>query len=710
MKFKAVVAGLAVLAMAPSVAFAQVRYSVTDLGTLGGSYSYAYGINSNGQVVGDAQTSSGVQHAFLYSGGIMTDLGTLGGSLSIARSINDSGQIVGVSDISSSAYHPFLYSGGHMTDLNTFVGSSEAFGINNNGQVVGEWHNNYPGVGGRAFLISGASSSSLGTFGGLQSSANAINNNGQIVGSADTSAGFGHAFFYSGGIMTDLGTLGGSRSVAGAINDSGQIVGNADTASATHAFLYSGGHMIDLGTLGGSVSEAFGINNNGQVVGADDTGFTWHAFLYSEGIMTDLNSLIPANSGWTLSQATAINDSGQIVGYGTSPSGLNRAFLLTPLPPELSVLVDGQPAAGPQLVGRGPATVSLVTTFTNGIILYTLDGSDPRSGGSLYSHSFTVGQSGTLRAIAYSADLMQSFEIDSLTITILPMLSATTAGGGVVTVNPPDGAYFSNSVAVVTATPSPGWTFLQWLGDLSGTNSPASLTMTRNRCVQAVFGTGLAYNVIGNGSIAAAPLTGFYPYGTSVGLAAVPNAGNSFLQWGNALSGTNSPLTWSVTNANPTIGAVFTALGAQQYSLALTANGAGGATASPYANHYTNGQPVTVTATPNAGQDFVGWSGGASGTQNPLVVTMNSNQVITANFTERPTLRVGTPLEGFGEDGYRLTLTGEFGGLYEILGSTNLADWDAVGTVTNTYGTFQFTDSAATNLPTRFYRAASVQP
>lgn len=417
--------------------------------------------------------------------------------------------------------------------------------------------------------------------------------------------------------------------------------------------------------------------------------------------MTDLNSLIPSNSGWTLAVANRINDNGQVVGDGSSPSGQGRAFLLTPT---LMVLVDGQPADGPQIVGRGQVAITLLTSFTNGIILYTLDGSDPRSGASHYSQPLTLGQSGTLRAIAYSVDLTQSSQVDSLAITILPLLSVTTAGGGVVTVDPPNGAYLSNSVAIVTATPSSGWTFLQWLGDLSGTNNPASLTMTRSRRVQALFGTSLAYNAIGSGSIAAAPLTGFYPYGTSVRLAAVPNAGNSFLQWGDAVSGTNSPLTLWLTNANPTVGAVFVALGAEQYSLALKANGAGGVAASPYANQYTNGQPVTAEATPDAGQDFVGWSGDASGTKNPFVVTMNSNQVITANFTKRPTLRVGTPLEGMGEGGFRLTLTGEVAEQYSILGSTNLLDWIPVGTLTNTYGISQLTDSAATNVSHRFYR------
>jgi probable HAF family extracellular repeat protein len=703
MKLKTVVAGLAFLIMADPVAFAQITYWVTDLGALpSGSYSTASGINNSGQVVGYASTSSGAGHAFLYSGGIMTDLGA-----TEATGINNSGQVVGWATTSSGASHAFLYSGGIMTDL----GTTEATGINNSGQVVGFYVVGYPSDKIYAWLYSGGVRTNLGNLpGGTGSYAYGINDNGQVVGQGyNVSSGQQHAFLNSGGTMTDLGTLPGYpiSSIAYGINNNGQVVGASVARTNSHAFLYSGSTMTDLGTLpGGTGGVAEGINNSGQVVGyASTSSGAGHAFLYSGGIMTDLNSLIPTNSSWTLGFAYGINDNGQIVGQGTSPSGQTHAFLLTFT---LVVLVDGQPAAGPQLVGRGPVTVTLVTAFPNGIILYTLDGSDPRSGGSLYSHPFTLGQSGALQAIAYSADLTQSSGIDSLAVTILPTLSATTAGGGVVTVDPPDGAYLSNSVAVVTATPSLGWTFLQWLGDLGGTNNPASLTMTRNRCVQAVFGTGLTYNVIGSGSIAVAPLTGFYPYGTSVGLAAVPNAGSSFLQWGNAASGTNSPLTLSVTNANPTIGAVFTALGAQQYSLALTANGAGGVTASPYANHYTNGQPVTVTATPNAGQDFVGWSGDAAGAQNPLAVTMNASKVITASFTKRPSLSAGTPLGGFVKDGFRLTLTGEFGAQYQIFDSTNLADWILAGTVTNTYGTIQFVDPAGTNRPARFYRALSL--
>jgi probable HAF family extracellular repeat protein len=130
-----------------STAKAETTYIVTDLGTLGGSYSSAQAINDWGQVVGNSFTGNSVLHAFLYSGGHMKDLGTLGGSYiepkginnhsqivgygyitgdgvyhADANCINDAGQIVGRTYIAgSSAYHAYLYSGGQMLDLGTGV-------------------------------------------------------------------------------------------------------------------------------------------------------------------------------------------------------------------------------------------------------------------------------------------------------------------------------------------------------------------------------------------------------------------------------------------------------------------------------------------------------------------------------------------------------------------------------------------------------------
>ncbi len=72
---------LAMLFVGPALAAAP--YTVTDLGTLGGSFSFskAVAINEAGQVIGDAHTADyGSFHAFVWEGGVMTDLGTLGGT------------------------------------------------------------------------------------------------------------------------------------------------------------------------------------------------------------------------------------------------------------------------------------------------------------------------------------------------------------------------------------------------------------------------------------------------------------------------------------------------------------------------------------------------------------------------------------------------------------------------------------------------------
>ena len=58
----------------------QIRYSVINLGTLGGTVGAAYGITNKGWVTGDANLPGDKnEHRFLWRNGVMTDLRTLGG-------------------------------------------------------------------------------------------------------------------------------------------------------------------------------------------------------------------------------------------------------------------------------------------------------------------------------------------------------------------------------------------------------------------------------------------------------------------------------------------------------------------------------------------------------------------------------------------------------------------------------------------------------
>jgi probable HAF family extracellular repeat protein len=305
------------------------QYQITDLGTLGGFFSYAYGINNSGQVVGFSDSYSGSPNqAFIWdSVSGMSYLGSIDGGASEAFDINDSGQVVGSSD---SGQYAFIWdSGSHMQSIGNLGSTccSIAWGINNLGQVVGE---SYDGSTNRAFLwdsVSGMQPLSTPNDGSW-SRANAINNSGQIAGE-DWNSGT-QAFMWDNGNPQSIGL---TDSFAFDINDNGQITGSIKTGSGFNDHLAytwdSSGGVQYLGTLSGTFSEAFGINSSGQIVGRSD----YNAFIWESGTgMIDLNNLIPESSGWHLEYANDINDLGQIVGYGSSPSGETHAFLLTPEP------------------------------------------------------------------------------------------------------------------------------------------------------------------------------------------------------------------------------------------------------------------------------------------------------------------------------------------------------------------------------------------
>jgi probable HAF family extracellular repeat protein len=125
--------------------------TLTDLGTIDGSWAAGWDINDGNVVVGSAYDASYVEYAFRWdSAGGRQILGHLDGDdSSMALGINSSGVIVGHSYLSSDSAEPtaFVYKDGEMIDLNTLIDPSLgwtlvwACGINDRGQIIGTGYN-----------------------------------------------------------------------------------------------------------------------------------------------------------------------------------------------------------------------------------------------------------------------------------------------------------------------------------------------------------------------------------------------------------------------------------------------------------------------------------------------------------------------------------------------------------------------------------------
>jgi probable HAF family extracellular repeat protein len=207
-----------------------------DFGTFGGNESFAYDVNNLGQVVGWASTTTGDGHSFQWQNGSMTDL-TRSGFSGAANAINDAGQIAGGTWDQAGNPLASLWQSGHATIL----GPGWAVDINNDGQVIQNsavdaylWSpataNGTTGTLTRLFVAPGGEVSTSQAYG--------LNNLGQVVaywshGSYDSDGGSFEEIqaLWSDGGYTDLNASNPNPNYpetlyhAEAINCAGQVVG-----------------------------------------------------------------------------------------------------------------------------------------------------------------------------------------------------------------------------------------------------------------------------------------------------------------------------------------------------------------------------------------------------------------------------------------------------------------------------------------------------
>jgi len=173
--------------------------------------------------------------------------------------------------------HPVVWENGAVRDLGvlapatcpapgaTACGYGEATGVNDQGVVIG-FSTDSAGRP-RAFLWQDGVLRDLGAFPGQKTWARGLNNAGQVVGDWGAPTG---SFLWENGVVQDLGSLGGGGTRVAAINDAGEVVGSSVTpALVQRAFVWRNGTMenLGLGPMGGMGSAAIAINARGDILG-----------------------------------------------------------------------------------------------------------------------------------------------------------------------------------------------------------------------------------------------------------------------------------------------------------------------------------------------------------------------------------------------------------------------------------------------------------
>ena len=283
----------------------------------------ATGINNNGVVVGTGWKPSYGARGFVYENGVMMAIYFSGSDYYWPLSISDNDNFIGTVNLPNSVqkgYFNYEFLPGLGSD------DSWAMDINNSDQILGFTSDSQMN-----YIVIYENGQIIYSYPLPEGDTKAINDSGFVTGTDYPGGTYGRAYIYNyeENQFNYLPVIGVEEVGANDINNLNQIVGYFyDTDSTVAGFIWEDNNYTFLPTK----SVATAINDSGVVVGRyRPINFPpQHAFVYDHiNGFRDLNDLIPAGTGWELTDASDINDLGQIVGSGTL-NGFSQSYILTP--------------------------------------------------------------------------------------------------------------------------------------------------------------------------------------------------------------------------------------------------------------------------------------------------------------------------------------------------------------------------------------------
>lgn len=247
--------------------------------------------------------------------------------------------------------------------------------------------------------------------------------------------------------------------------------------------------------------------------------------------------------------------------------------------------------------------------------------------GYSFSH-WTDGASGSDNplniAINSSTSVTANFVVNQYLLTVIPGNGGNVNGNGT----------FNHGVnAPITATPETGYFFSGWTGEgiADATSASTTVSMTQIRTVTANF-TPITYSisaVVSPAEVGEVSGEGDFQFGEDVTLTATATAdGYSFLSWSGDINSSENPLTINI-DSNLSLTANFSL---EAYALSVFSETGGTAEGN---GSFIHGTLATISATPDEGYSFAGWTGEGVTDPNAVSTTVEMTEIrnVSATFS-----------------------------------------------------------------------------
>ena len=197
------------------------------------------------------------------------------------------------------------------------------------------------------------------------------------------------------------------------------------------------------------------------------------------------------------------------------------------------------------------------------------------------------------------------------------------------------------------ALPEPGYAFTHWGGDISGTESQTEIYVDVYQEVIAYF-TNILHDLnvesSGQGSTSLVG-TQTYGEGSQVEITATPDKGWRFDGWSGDVANPTAETTTVTIDADKTVTANFSWI---MHDLTIDIEGQGTTSLPAGTTSYGEGIELEITATPDAGWRFEGWSGDADDPDvETITVLMSKDRAVAVSFSQiMHNLKVSTSGQG----------------------------------------------------------------